>query len=205
MVVGPGPAQDLHLLLGHLVTRPVGHAERVELHLEVADAEAEDQPVSGHVLQRIDHQREQQRMAMRDQRTEAKLDLRGHRADRRQRDERIDKGVVGAFHAVRMEDEVVAHEHRIEAQRFRLARAVEQFVLAAVRAEMRQQQSILSGHNRYFLLRDRTAPRRPTGCFLIDSAERVRGAAATPSFICLRETRRGRSADRCRTSRRSAA
>ena len=72
------------------------------------------------------------------------LDPLGHRADRGERGQRVVEGAVGLLHlAVRLEDQVVAHPDRVEAELLGPLGALEQLVPVGLLAEVGQQQSEL--------------------------------------------------------------
>jgi hypothetical protein len=71
MIVAPGLLENRDLFFHDFVAFPVVHAEGVKLHLKIAQTQAEQQSISGQILQRVDHQGQQQRMTMRDQRAVA--------------------------------------------------------------------------------------------------------------------------------------
>ena len=59
----------------------------------------------------------------------------------RERDERLDERAVGALHAVRMEDQVVANPDGVEAETFREANAIDEQVLVGILAKVRDEQA----------------------------------------------------------------
>ena len=117
VVLGEHPAQDLRVGADQLDAVPVAPADGVELVVEGAGAEAEDQPGTDELGDGAGHQRGDQRVAERDQRAGAEFDALGDGADRGERGQRVVERAVGLLHlAVRLEDQVVAHPHRVEAE-----------------------------------------------------------------------------------------
>ncbi len=84
-------------------------------------------------------------MPERNDRRRPQPDVVGHAREIRQRDERLDEGAVRPLHAVRMEDEVVAHPQRIEAQTLGQPRALDEQILIRLEPEMRHEQA-KTGH-----------------------------------------------------------
>ena len=85
-------------------------------------------------------------MAERDDRRRAEADPLGHAGQVGQGDERLDERPVGAFHPVRVEDEVVANPERVEAEPVGQLGALDQEVLVGLLAEVRHEQTEARGH-----------------------------------------------------------
>jgi hypothetical protein len=81
------------------------------------------------------------RMAVGNYRAGAQGELLADRGNRRQNQQTFDMRIVFAFHAVRLEDQVVAHPNRIEAVGLGLFGSLDAQLGRAVLAKMRQQQS----------------------------------------------------------------
>ena len=75
MLAAPRLAHDRDLLLDEFIALPLANPQGIELDLKIAQSHGEQQPVAAHVLERVDHQRAEQGMAMGNQRSEPELDL----------------------------------------------------------------------------------------------------------------------------------
>ena len=91
-------------------------------------------------------------MPERDDRRRAESDLFGDAGEIRESYERLDEGAVRALHAVRVEDEVVAHPERIEAEALGQPRALHEQVLIRLQAEVGHEQAE-TGHDGLLVLK----------------------------------------------------
>ncbi len=144
VVLGEDPPQDLGVGPHQLHPVAVTPLDGLELVVEGARPEAENQSGTDQLGDRPRHQRRHQRVPERDQRAGPEFDALGHRADRGQRGQRIVEGAVRLLHlAVRLEHQMVANPYRVEADVLGQLRPLEKLLLAGVFAEVGQQQSEL--------------------------------------------------------------
>ena len=137
---GPELPRDGHLLLHQLRPVDAAHADDIELVLEVARANAKVEATAGEPGHGGDAVGQVERVPEGDDGGRPEADAARGAGQERERDERLEEGPVGAFHAVGVEDEVVAHPQRVEAQLLGKAGAFDEQVLVGVLAEVGQQQ-----------------------------------------------------------------
>ena len=139
--------QNRNLFSNYLVAGPLAHPDGVKLLLKGSQSQAHQQPVPRHVRQRVEHQREQHGMPVRNQRAETQFDFCSSGAQRRQDHEWIDKSIIRAFHPVGMEYQVVSHPNGIKTHLLGSAGSLDDPASIRFRAEMRQKQTIFCCHD----------------------------------------------------------
>src|SRR5262249_20519857 len=139
--------QNRDLLADNLVAWPLPDADGIKLLLKRTQSQAEQQTVPTHVPQRVEHHREQDRMPVWDQGTEAQFDFRGCGSERRQDDEWVDESIVRTFHSMGVKYQMVPHPNGIKTHLLSSAGSPDDPVSIGFRAEMRQKQTIFCSHD----------------------------------------------------------
>src|SRR5439155_1154357 len=140
--------QNRDLFPDNLVAWPLTHADGIKLLLKRSQSQAQQQPIPSHVPQGVEHQREQDRMPVWNQRAEAQLDFCCRGSERRQNHEWVDEGIVRSFHPMRMKYQVVSHPNGIKTHPLGSPGSLNDPVSIGFRAEMGQKQTIFCGQDR---------------------------------------------------------
>ena len=138
--------QNFYLFADDFVAGPLTHADGIKLLLKRSQSQAQQQSVPSHITQRVEHQGEQNRMPVWNQRAKAQFDFGSRGSERRQDNEWVDESIVRAFHPVGMEYQMVSDPNGIKAHLFGPPGSSNDPVSVGFRAKMRQEQTIFCSH-----------------------------------------------------------
>src|SRR5262245_12824605 len=128
--------QNRYLFAHDFVAGPLTHADGIKLLLKRSKPQAQQQSVPSHITQRVEHQGEQNRVPVWNQRAKAQFDFGSRGPERSQDDERVNESIVRAFHSMRMEYQMVSDPNGIKAHLLRAPGSVNDAVSISFGAEV---------------------------------------------------------------------